>query len=78
MSQHSSFEHNSEEEQKHQAEEQSRQGAENARVFDSAEELLRLDASQTNVPGSIAERLGKSLESLEKPVRPWWRRLLGS
>lgn len=48
-----------------------------ARVFENAEDLLRAEALQTEVPSRIAERLGKSLENLPKPPVSWWRRWLG-
>ena len=49
-----------------------------AREFASTEELLRHDASQTNVPPAIAERLARSIQNEPKPERSWWRRMLGS
>ena len=49
-----------------------------AREFATTEELLRHDASQTNVPPAIAERLARSIENEPKPERSWWRRMLGS
>jgi hypothetical protein len=45
--------------------------------FDSVEALLRHDAARTPVPGQIAERLRQSVEEVETPRLPWWRRLLG-
>jgi len=48
------------------------------REFASTEELLRHDASQTNVPPAIAERLARSIQNEPKPERSWWRRMLGS
>lgn len=47
-----------------------------AREFSSPEEMLRHDAAQTEVPGSIKTRLADSLQKephREKP-RAWWRR----
>jgi len=45
-----------------------------AREFASAEELLRFDARQTEVPPDIAKRLGRSLQNEPRPARSWWRR----
>jgi hypothetical protein len=47
-----------------------------AREFATAEELLRHDAAQTEVPPVIAERLTKSIQNLPRPSRTWWERLL--
>lgn len=44
--------------------------------FSSAEEMLRQDARQTDVPPAIAERLARSIQAEPKPNRPWWRRLM--
>lgn len=48
-----------------------------AREFASAEEVLRFDAAQTEVPESVKSRLAESLEKEPKPEPPasWWRRL---
>ena len=48
----------------------------NEREFATAEELLRHDAEQTQVPPVIAERLTKSIQNLPRPSRTWWERLL--
>ncbi len=48
----------------------------NEREFATAEELLRHDAEQTQVPPVIAERLTKSIQDLPPPSRTWWERLL--
>jgi hypothetical protein len=45
--------------------------------FETAEELLRFDASRTAVPPSVAERLQESIGSQINPDRPWWKRWLG-
>jgi hypothetical protein len=45
-----------------------------AREFATAEELLRFDAKQTEVPPGVAQRLGRSLQKEPRPARPWWRR----
>lgn len=47
-----------------------------ARKFATAEELLRHDAAQTQVPPVIAERLTKSIQNLPPPSKTWWERLL--
>jgi hypothetical protein len=44
--------------------------------FATAEELLRHDTAQTDVPPVIAERLSKSIEGLPRPSRSWWQRIL--
>ena len=48
----------------------------NEREFATAEELLRHDAEQTQVPPVIAERLTKSIQNLPRPEKTWWERLL--
>jgi len=45
--------------------------------FQTAEELLRHDASQTAVPPAVARRLDESIQREPKPERPWWKRLTG-
>ncbi len=45
--------------------------------FETAEELLRFDASRTAVPPSIAERLQKAIGAETDVERPWWKRWLG-
>ena len=50
--------------------------------FDTPEELLRHDRSQTPVPPTVAQRLEASLQSslddLHAPAPvPWWKRWLG-
>jgi hypothetical protein len=44
--------------------------------FETAEELLRFDASHTAVPPSIAERLQKAIGAETDVERPWWKRWL--
>jgi hypothetical protein len=48
-----------------------------AREFATPEELLRHDASQTEVPPAVATRLNESIQREPKPARSWWRRLTG-
>ena len=48
-----------------------------AREFATAEELLRADASQVEVPPAVEQRLDESIQREPKPARPWWRRLTG-
>jgi len=45
--------------------------------FASAEELLRFDARQTEVPAQVAERLKQSTGHLPPPRRSWWKNLFG-
>lgn len=45
-----------------------------AKEFSNADELLRFDAAQTNVPPTIARRLQKTLPPA---TRPWWKNLFG-
>jgi hypothetical protein len=47
------------------------------REFATAEELLRYDASQTEVPPTVAKRLDDSLQNEPKRTRSVWRRLMG-
>jgi hypothetical protein len=37
--------------------------------------MLRLDAKQTTVPDSVAQRLSRSLKREPMIARPWWKRL---
>ena len=46
--------------------------------FSAAEEALRHDAAQTELPRAIAERLKKSIaQEPSKENVPWWKRLFG-
>jgi hypothetical protein len=47
-----------------------------AREFATAEELLRHDAAQTQVPPVIAERLTQSIAKLPGQPKSWWQRWL--
>ena len=49
-----------------------------AREFQSVEEVVRFDATQTQVPESVQLRLAESVAREPKPGQPksWWRRLL--
>jgi hypothetical protein len=46
-----------------------------AREFANAEELLRHDAAQIEVPPEIAARLKASSATLPPPKQPWWKQL---
>jgi len=46
-----------------------------AREFASAEELLRYDAAQMEVPPEIAARLKDASATLPPPKQPWWKHL---
>ena len=48
-----------------------------AREFASVEEVLREDRANVTVPPKVEQRLSKSIESLAKPGKPWWKRLMG-
>jgi hypothetical protein len=46
--------------------------------FSTAEEALRHDAAQTELPPALAERLQKSIEQEPRTAdMPWWKRLFG-
>jgi hypothetical protein len=64
---------NSDQQQEHIAEHkvEQRQGQE----FTSVEDVLRFDASQTDVPLGIAKRLQESSKGLPPPPRSWWERI---
>jgi hypothetical protein len=62
-------------EQQQTSETQSQQAG--AREFQTAEELLRHDAGQTQVPPVVGKRLDESIQREPPPARPWWRRLTG-
>jgi hypothetical protein len=61
-------------EQEHLAENAATQST--AREFATAEELLRHDAAQTEVPPAIAERLTQSIAKLPPQPKRWWQRWL--
>jgi len=50
--------------------------AQTSTEFATAEELLRHDAAQIEVPGAVADRLNESIAKEPKPVRTWWRRFV--
>jgi len=63
-------------EQQHAAAHQS--GQQPAHEFASAEELLRFDAAQTDVPPEIAERLKRTTSSATPPpASGWLKRFFG-
>lgn len=45
------------------------------RVFETPEEMLQYDASQTKPPETIAARLKDSMANEPAPSRPWWKRI---
>jgi hypothetical protein len=66
-------------EAKHRSQEQQQLSSatqQTAREFASAEELLRHDAAQTEVPPVIAERLTQSIAKLPPKPQSWWQRWL--
>ena len=42
--------------------------------FSKPEEILRYDASETEVPEVIFDRLQESIKKSPRPNRSWWRR----
>jgi hypothetical protein len=46
--------------------------------FNSAEELIRHDAAQVEVPSVIASRLKESLGTAASEKTSWWRRIFKS
>jgi len=69
--------HSSLEQEQQRAEQQQNQSRSNLE-FATAEEMLRYDAKQTEVPPAIAVRLEKSTGQISPPPsRSWWRKLLG-
>jgi uncharacterized protein YprB with RNaseH-like and TPR domain len=67
-------------ESKHKSGEQEQLAAKSSQQFTAteyatAEELLRHDAAQTDVPPVIAERLSQSIQNLPRPSRSWWQRM---
>jgi NADH dehydrogenase/NADH:ubiquinone oxidoreductase subunit G len=54
------------------------QATRSAKEFKSAEDLLRFDAAQIQVPPTIAERLRKSSAGMHpQSTHHWWQRLFG-
>lgn len=47
-----------------------------AREFASAEEMIRHDTKEIEVPPSIAHRLNESIKREPKPAKPWWKRFV--
>jgi hypothetical protein len=64
-------------EQTHEQEQQAQTQQTTAREFASVEEVLREDRANVTVPPAVEQRLNKSIESLPKPGKPWWKRLMG-
>lgn len=59
------------------------QTSQSSREFSTAEEMLRYDAAQTEVPPGIARRLAESTNNSEPDPAPeadrsWWRKLWGN
>ena len=67
-------EHEQAQEQTAQAQQQTQQQA--PLEFSTAEEAIRHDAAQTDLPPAIAERLRDSIAREPKPAASWWKRLL--
>jgi hypothetical protein len=63
-----------EQEQEQAAQEQQTQKA--SIEFSTAEEAIRHDAAQTELPPAIAKRLRDSIAREPKPAASWWKRLL--
>jgi hypothetical protein len=49
---------------------------EGAAEFTHAEEILRHDAAQVEVPRAVAERLNESIANEPKPSKSWWKRFV--
>lgn len=64
-------------EQQQNAAQQNQQQEQTAKEFASPEELLRYDASQTNVPPAVSQRLQASIGPVSPAARSWWQRLFG-
>jgi hypothetical protein len=47
-----------------------------AAEFSNAEEVLRHDAAQVEVPRAVAERLNESIANEPKPAKSWWKRFV--
>ena len=58
------------------SEQQQASAEQKVRDFASAEELLRHDAKQVEVPVAVAERLNESIKR-EPKEKSWWQRLTG-
>lgn len=52
-----------------------KQSKETTRDFESIEELLRFDASKTEVPPGLEKQVRRSLQ--REPKRSWWNRVFG-
>jgi hypothetical protein len=62
--------------QEHSHEQQTE--SQTGREFANSDDLLGFDASQTNVPPEIAQRLQKSSVEIQAPKsRSWWKNLFG-
>jgi hypothetical protein len=42
--------------------------------FESAEQVLRYDASQTQAPETLTARVKESIAGEPPPPKPWWQR----
>ena len=76
---HSKLEHRQKEDTVEQHEELSQaQVQSQGREFNSAEEMLQLDAAQTEVPPAVEVRLAESIQqepSEPADAAPWWKRM---
>lgn len=52
-------------------------GRQETKAFQNAEEVVRADREQTQVPERVAERLADSIAREPHPQRPWWKRWIG-
>jgi transposase len=55
----------------------SQQHQQQAREFESVEELLRYDAAQTEPPPTLESRVADSVAREPAQSRSWWKRLFG-
>lgn len=47
----------------------------NRRTFDEAEEVIRADCEQTEVPATLAHKLSGTIAAEPVVAKAWWRRL---
>ena len=73
----SKLQHEQEQAQEQTVQGQAQQTQQAPLEFAAAEEAIRHDAAQTDLPPAIAKRLRDSIAREPKPASSWWKRLLG-